>query len=344
MKKIKILLTAAGCPGASTLIKMLKGNGEREVETIGVDCEKEVIGRFWCDKFFQAPLSDSEEYIPFLLDICEKEKPDLIFPQSSYDVYPISVNREKFEKLGVKVLVSDPEPIEIANDKYKMYEALRGTGVAMPRYFFSKTLPEFKEAVFALGYPNESVCFKPPVSKGSRGFRYINPKADRRDQLLNQKPQDNKHMSLSEFEEIFKDDQDFPGFLVMEVAAGPEYDVMALCDGKEPLLITVKTREKQRWGVITSGELVRKKDLEEAVSNIVKKIPLKYNISFQFIGDKLIEINPRTSSYIYQDDLIEPYLAIKLLLGEIAPEEVKKYQEKIRYGRRMLRYMDQIFF
>ena len=74
------------------------------------------------------------------------------------------------------------------------------------------------------------------------------------------------------------------------------------------------------------------------------KIPLSYNISIQFIGNKLIEINPRTSTYIYQDNLIEPYLAIKLLLGELTPEQIREYNGKIDYGRRMIRYMDQIFF
>ncbi len=48
MNKIKILLTACGCPGASTLIRMLKNNGERPVEIIGTDMDKEAIGRFFC--------------------------------------------------------------------------------------------------------------------------------------------------------------------------------------------------------------------------------------------------------------------------------------------------------
>ena len=37
----------------------------------------------------------------------------------------------------------------------------------------------------------------------------------------------------------------------------------------------------------------------------------------QFKGGYLIEINTRVSTFIYQDDLIEPYLSIKLSLNEI---------------------------
>jgi predicted ATPase len=43
MKPIRVLLTACGCPGASTLIRMLKQNGEREVEIIGVDMDDQAI-------------------------------------------------------------------------------------------------------------------------------------------------------------------------------------------------------------------------------------------------------------------------------------------------------------
>jgi len=64
----------------------------------------------------------------------------------------------------------------------------------------------------------------------------------------------------------------------------------------------------------------------------------------QFIGGKLIEINPRVSTFIYQDDLIMPYLAIKLALGEMTEEEVREQQGKVKIGRRFVRYMDQVFY
>jgi len=58
----------------------------------------------------------------------------------------------------------------------------------------------------------------------------------------------------------------------------------------------------------------------------------------------LIEINPRVSSFIYQPDLIQPYLAIKLALGEIGEAELQARQNDIAVGRRMIRYMDQLFW
>jgi hypothetical protein len=130
----------------------------------------------------------------------------------------------------------------------------------------------------------------------------------------------------------------------MEVVEGTHYDAMCLADEGIPLLTTVKTREASRWGVIVKGELVEKPGHVEICDKIIRVVKLSYNVGLQFIDDKIIEINPRPSTFIYQDDLIEPYLAIKLALGEISHDEVRAYQKRIRYGRRMVRYMDQVFW
>jgi carbamoyl-phosphate synthase large subunit len=256
----------------------------------------------------------------------------------------VALNKEKFEKLGTKVIVSDPGPIVIASNKYDMYEKLKNVkGINLPEYYYPRNLDEFVKFAHKLGYPKRAVCFKPHRSKGSRGFRILDESISRRDMLLNYKPE-SRYMSLKEFMEIFEKEKDFPKFILMEVIKGPEYDAMTLCFKGESLLTTVKSREQSRWGIITSGELIDKPEIVKAVEKIISVIPLSYNISLQFIDNKLIEINPRTSSYIYQDDLNEPYLAVKLCLGEISKEEVRSYQSKVRYGRRMLRYMDQLFW
>jgi carbamoyl-phosphate synthase large subunit len=150
-------------------------------------------------------------------------------------------------------------------------------------------------------------------------------------------------MSLDEFEEIFRDEEHFPDFLVMEYLEGQEYTTDSICLEGEELLTTVKTVEQARWGVIVRGELVDRPDLVDQTRQILRVIPLSYCVNIQFIGDKLIEINPRVSSFIYQQDLIAPYLAIKLALGEINQDDLREYRDKIEIGRRMVRYMDQVF-
>ena len=345
LRPIKIILTACGCPGASTLIRMLKQNGERELEIIGTDMSLEAVGRYLCDGFYKVPSGTSPEYIPTMMDIVEKEKPDILFPESSNEVLSLARSKKEFEGIGTRVVVSSPETIELANNKYLMYEAIRKSSeIDLPLYHSASNLDEFLGAANKLGYPNSPIVFKPHFGKGSRGVRIIDPKANRMHQLMEDKPT-NKFMSLDEFTEIFQglEDEEFPDFLVMEYLEGMEKtaDTIAM-DGRE-LLTTVKTVERARWGVIVEGELVRDDGLVNQSREILRSIPLSYCVNIQFKSDKLIEINPRVSTFIYQDVLIAPYLAVKLALGEIAEEDVKAYRSKIDYGRRMIRYMDQMF-
>jgi hypothetical protein len=149
---------------------------------------------------------------------------------------------------------------------------------------------------------------------------------------------------MQEFKAIFKSEPVFPDLLVMEFVEGEEIDAMTLSHAGEALLVTCKTRESARAGVVTRAELVCRPELVTACNKIIERIPLSYNSGMQFKGGRLIEINTRVSTFIYQDDMIEPYLSIKLALGEISHDEVRAYQGRIQFGRRMIRYMDQTFF
>ena len=110
MKKLKILLTAVGCPGSISLIRALRDNGEREIELIGTDMRPEAAGRFLVDAFFTVPAGNSPEFIPRLLDIVATEQPDLLFPQSSYEILPLAQHRAQFQAAGVPILIGMQHP------------------------------------------------------------------------------------------------------------------------------------------------------------------------------------------------------------------------------------------
>ena len=56
----------------------------------------------------------------------------------------------------------------------------------------------------------------------------------------------------------------------------------------------------------------------------------------------MIEINPRISTIVYQEDLNLPYLGVKAALGEISEDELAALAPRIRPTRRALRYFDQV--
>lgn len=306
--------------------------------------DDQAIGRFMTDGFHVVPPADSPTYLEALVDLAERLDPDVLFSQSSVEVPVISKHRDLFEKLGIAVPVSDFKAIDVASDKHRMYEVLREkTDLPLPAYRLVATLDQFRGAARDFGYPDRAVCFKPPIAKGSRGFRILDAHVDRQELLLHRKP-NSRYMSLEEFESIFACDGEFPALLVMEYLEGTEYTTDPIALHGEMLLCTTKTVEAARWGVIVKGELVDRPELVDQTCEILRAIPLSYNVNIQFIGNRLIEINPRVSSFIYQDDLIAPYLAIRLSLGEIGPDDVRALQGRVAIGRRMVRFMDQVFW
>lgn len=341
---ITILITAGGAPQSPTLIRHLRNNGEREVRIVAVDMDGEASGRFLADTFYQIPPAGAPDYEQELFDILRRENPDCFLNVSGTDVPFIARLKPEIEALGIAVCVSDPEPLDTANNKFSLYRTVRDiSDDLVPEFESADTLESFVKTASAMGYPDRELCFKPHVSKGSRGFRILSEKFDRRDQLLNQKPV-SRYMTLDEFVAIFQDSGPFPQLLLMEVVVGEECDVMTIGYQGQALLTTVKSRESHRWGVIDKGELIERPDLVEKTERIIAGIPLSYNISLQFIDGRLIEINPRTSTFIYSDDFNEPWIAVKLAMGLMDADGVKAFRSRIPIGRRMVRHMDQIFY
>lgn len=339
-----IAITGAGAPQSPTLIRHLKGNNEKSVRIVALDMDKEASGGFFADAFHQILPAGDPGYAEVLLDVLRRESPDAILNVSGADVREIAPLAPEIEKMGVVCIGSSAEGVALADNKYELYKIVDGLqDVEAPDYRVPQSLDAFVAACHEMGYPDRDLCFKPFVGKGSRGFRILTERYSRRDLLLEHKPTA-RYMSLNEFVSIFSESDSFPDLLLMEVADGEEIDAMTIAYKGEALLTTCKTRESHRWGVIDRGELVERPLVEKAIAALVAALPLGFNISLQFIGTKLIEINPRTSTFIYQDELNEPWLAVKLALGLISPDEVRACRRNIRMGRRMVRYMDQIFY
>jgi carbamoyl-phosphate synthase large subunit len=230
-----------------------------------------------------------------------------------------------------------------------MYETLKEASrhryLPLPDYEGVDKYEDFIQAIYDLGYPEVPVVFKPQVGKGSRGVRIVHPKIDRLDFLINTKPT-SKYITIDEVEATFRDADPFPPMMVMEFLDEPslgQFTTDSLCYNGMELLTTVKTVERARWGVIQIGELVRRPDLVEQTKIILREIPLSFCVNLQFIGDRLMEINPRVSTFIYQEDLIAPYLSLKLAMDEVLKRDIMEYAKKIRYGLRFTRYFDQVF-
>ena len=339
MKPITVMVTASGAPGTAALLHALRENGEREVRLVGTDMSERAIGKHLCDTFHIVPGGADPAFADAMLEVAKRENVDAILPQSSFDLEGLA---EHVGRFPMPVLVSSPDAIHRSNDKAETYAMLHRIGVPAPEFRRVNGASEVEAAALELGYPDRPVCFKPVFSSGSRGFRILDPTVDRAHQLLNERP-GSVAMRLEEAVELLPDEGG-PDLLVMELATGGERTIDGFGDGKEIVLGHAKTREAMRAGLAMYFVTLDDPELMTIGNKLVEELAIEHFFNIQLVGDYVIEINPRISTIVYQEDLNIPYLGVKRALGEISDDELRTYASRIRPGRTALRYFDQLEF
>ena len=333
-----VLLSAAGAPGAARLIRALRDNGEREVRVVGTDMSERAIGRHLCDAFHVVPAGSDPTYADTILDLVAREGVDVVLPQSSFDLEGLAGRRGDFP---VPVLVSSPETIHRSNDKAESYALLQQIGVPTVEFRRVVGAEQVDAAARELGYPERPVCFKPVFSSGSRGFRILDPTVDRAHQLLHERP-GSVAMTLDDATALLAGDT--TELLVMELATGGERTIDGIADGERVVLGHPKTREAMRAGLAMYFVTLDDPELMEIAGRIVRELRIEWFFNIQLVGDRVIEVNPRISTIVYQDDLNLPWLGVKRALGEISDDELAALASRVRPGRTALRYFDQLEF
>jgi carbamoyl-phosphate synthase large subunit len=340
VKAITALVTASGAPGTAALLRALRMNGERSVRLVGTDMSPQAIGRHFCDRFYVVPPGSDPAFADAVLEIARGESVNAVLPQSSFDLLGLAEARDRFEEAGIAVLVSPPEAVRRSNDKAEAYTLLQRLGIRAPEWRRVTGGRELRDAAEELGYPDRPVCFKPVFSSGSRGFRILDPTVDRAKQLLEARP-GSVAMPLTEALEVLPETSG-PELLVMELADGKERTIDGIARAGRIVLGHPKTREAMRAGLAMYFETLQDPTLMDTARRIVAELGIDHFFNIQLVGEHVIEINPRISTVVYQEDLNLPYLGVKHALGEITSEELATCAGRVRPTRRALRYFDQV--
>ena len=81
--EITVMITSAGVATAGNIISAFKSQTEKNIKIVAVDINPLAAGLYLSDSYYIVPRSTNEKYIPTILDICGKEKVDLILPLHS---------------------------------------------------------------------------------------------------------------------------------------------------------------------------------------------------------------------------------------------------------------------
>lgn len=260
------------------LIKHLK----RNFKIIGVDAGDDNAGRYFVDKFYKIPKAVDKNYINELLKICIKEKVNGIIPLYEGEFSVLNNNREEFEKISTKLILSSKKIIEVCKDKNETFKYFTKEKIPNPKVYnkneIEKIIKNDNVSVFPL-------FIKPADGMGSSDtFKIKNKK-----ELI-----------------FFKDYVD--NGIIQECIDGDEYTVDTLVDFEgNPVYIIPRIRLEVR-----SGEVVKSRTIhDEKIINETKKVIKSLNklrdennnasigpLTIQFFKTKkddiyLLEINPR---------------------------------------------------
>ena len=238
----------------------------KNLKIYGTDMEYSAPALMYCDYIRKVVPMKEDGYIDQLIEICKDEEIDLLIPTIDTDLLILSHNKERFEVVGTKVMISSPEMIQICRNKNITFQFFADCGLHAP-------IPVDAWEEYEAGYP---AFIKPKDGSSSvDAFKVGNKK------------------ELEVYARRIKD------YIVQPFIEGLEYTIDIFCDWNgEPISIVPRERMQVRAGEVLKTKII----MDQMMINDAKKLCKAFKpcgpMTIQLIRDAenvdwYIEINPR---------------------------------------------------
>lgn len=272
---MKILFTSVG--RRVELLQAFRAAAEKldiALTVMGADITKSAPALFFCDERRLVCKIQEKEYIPQLLSICEKEKVDCLIPTIDTDLLLLAENKEKFEAIGTKVLISAVDKIKLCRDKNYTADYFVSLGLKSP-------LPV-----------NSVEKYEEALKRGKVSFpAFIKPK-DGSSSINAYKVENLEDLRL--YAEKIED------YIIQPFISGREYTIDIFCDYEgNPVYITPRERLAVRSGEVLKSRITQDDTMIAEMRRLIADYRPCSQITVQLIredvtgDDYYIEINPR---------------------------------------------------
>lgn len=307
---MNILILSAGT--RNKIVQYFKKELNGKGNVVATDCSNLAPAIYEADKFYIVPRIDADNYIDIILDICQKEKIDILISLIDPELSLIAKNIEKFKVIGVNPVISDYDKVEMCFNKYEMYKFLINNNFKTAKSYINKE--EFYKDL-----EDGKITF-PVFVKPVTGSASINI---------------NKITSKEELEVLWKMSDPL---IIQEFMNGQEYGIDTYVDmiSKEPVLIFLKKKLKMRAGETDKALSVKNEKLFKLIKEFVKKAGFVGIIDidvFEVDGEYYIsEVNPRFGGgypFAYETGANVPKMIINNISGKINTPEIGNYKENV---------------
>lgn len=238
----------------------------KDLKTYGADMAGTAPALAYCDFTRKVVAMKDPGYIQNLLDICQEDHIDLLIPTIDTDLLVLSENKERFDAIGIRVMISAPEMIRICRDKNNTSQFFMDCGLHAPM-----PVNDWKE--YNAGFP----AFIKPKDGSSSINAY---KVENAEQL---------EVYASQVED----------YIVQPFVSGKEYTIDIFCDWEgNPVSIVPRERLQVRAGEVLKTRICMDKQMIREAKALCKAFRPCGPMTVQLIRDEkgidwYIEINPR---------------------------------------------------
>lgn len=167
---MKVLVTGAGALLGQGIIRSLR-NSSLEAKIVAVDPSPLSAGLYWADERHAVPMARDPGYLDRIRAILDSERPDAVLIGTDVELDIFARNREQLEReFDTRVIVSRPEVIAIADDKYLTYQFMRENGFDFPASALPGDGDQLDQLIASVGFP---LIVKPRVGARSVGVSTV---------------------------------------------------------------------------------------------------------------------------------------------------------------------------
>lgn len=238
----------------------------KELKIYGADMTGTAPALAYCDYVRKVVAMKDPGYIDNLMAICKEDQIDLVIPTIDTDLLVLSENRECFEQIGTRVMISAPDKIHICRDKNNTSQFFVDCGLHAPM-----SVNDWEE--YSAGYP---AFIKPKDGSSSiNAFKVENP--------------DELEVYAGQIED----------YIVQPFVSGHEYTIDIFCNWSgKPISIIPRKRIQVRAGEVLKTRIELDDSMIEESKKLCKEFKPCGPMTVQLIRDDqgidwFIEINPR---------------------------------------------------
>jgi carbamoyl-phosphate synthase large subunit len=315
LRKVTVLVSAAGSTHGVNVINALRSQRQYDVKIIGIDSDVYAAGLYLADHYEIVPNVSEPSFKDCISEICEKYNINVAIPTHSAELPFYSSNRKYLEEIGVGMLVASLKSLGICDDKMKLANFFCELGVNYPKGYEPSNINTIPETHFPL-------FIKSRFGSGSSHAHKIN----------------------SPYELNFYI-REVPSPIIQEYIEGTEYTINVISDGEGQVVgaLPIK-RLKVKMGLSVVAETELNFGLIQETERIVQALGLVGPSNVQAIlKDKepmFIEVNPRFAAgslpLAVAAGLNIPLIILQIILGDPVSEP------RLDHGKTLIRYWDSI--